>query len=298
MEKSILADSGVTAVSSFIGRGASRFTATFRPEQPNPAYTQLVVRVGDVTQMPVIMLRLSAVFAAAATPADIQFYRMEFSPSGNSKIEARFAGDDPAVLRRLANETLAVYLKHDLIDRKINWRQSTLDLVPDFDTVQARRSGVSRQDVYSTLAYATSGVSIGLYRDNEKLVPIVARAPLRERGDIRKLGERLVWSTTQHQFVPMSQVVQKFEVRASDDLIWRRDRIRTINVLANPPPGLNATYVFNALRAEVEAIPLPHGFRLEWGGEYEGSEDANRLLIQKIPMTFGIMLLITILMFG
>ncbi len=298
MEKSILADSGVTAVSSFIGRGASRFTATFRPEQPNPAYTQLVVRVGDVTQMPVIMLRLSAVFAAAATPADIQFYRMEFSPSGNSKIEARFAGDDPAVLRRLANETLAVYLKHDLIDRKINWRQATLDLVPDFDTVQARRSGISRQDVYSTLAYATSGVSIGLYRDNEKLVPIVARAPLRERGDIRKLGERLVWSTTQHQFVPMSQVVQKFEVRASDDLIWRRDRIRTINVLANPPPGLNATYVFNALRAEVEAIPLPHGFRLEWGGEYEGSEDANRLLIQKIPMTFGIMLLITILMFG
>jgi len=298
MEKNIMADSGVAAVSSFIGRGASRFTATFRPEQPNPAYTQLVVRVDDVTQMPDIMARLSATFAAAATPADIQFYRMEFSPSGNSKIEARYSGDDPAALRRLANETLAVYLKHDLIDRKINWRQSTLDLVPAFDTVQARRAGISRQDVYSTLAYATSGVSIGLFRDDEKFVPIIARAPLRERGDITRLGERLVWSSAQQQFVPMSQVVQKFELRANDDLIWRRDRIRTINVLANPPPGLNPTYVFNGLRAEVESIPLPHGYHLDWGGEFEGSEDANRLLIQKIPLTFGSMFLITILMFG
>jgi multidrug efflux pump subunit AcrB len=298
MEGTIRADAGVIAVSSFIGRGASRFTATFRPEQPNPAYTQLVVRVADVTQMPAIMSRLSQVFAAAATPADIQFYRMEFSPSGNSKIEARFSGSDPAVLRQLADQTLAVYLQHNLVDRKVNWRQPTLDLVPEFDTVQARRAGISRQDVYSTLAYATSGVSIGLFRDHEKLVPIVARAPQRERGDITRLGERLVWSTAQQQFVPMSQVIRKFEVRPSDDLIWRRDRVRTINVLANPQPGLNATYVFNALRTDIESIKLPHGYHLEWGGEHEGSEMANRLLLQKIPMTFGSMLLITILMFG
>jgi multidrug efflux pump subunit AcrB len=48
----------------------------------------------------------------------------------------------------------------------------------------------------------------------------------------------------------------------------------------------------------VEAIEMPAGYRFEWGGEYESSQDAQRLLLRKVPLTFGIMLLITILMFG
>lgn len=298
LEKRILEEPGVSDISSFTGRGATRFAAVFRPQQPNSAYAQLVVRVEDVTRMPAIMDTLRLAFDAAAVPADLQFYRMEFSPSGNSKIEARVSGPDADVLRDLADRINDIYLRHDLIDRKTNWRQRAVDLVPRFDAVQARRAGIDRSDVWNTLAFATTGVTVGLFRDDDKLVPIITRAPVSERGDLPALGERLVFSPAQQQYVPMSQVVSRFSLEPVDDLIWRRDRVRTINVLANPPVGHNPTRVFNALRAEVETIPLPHGYTLNWGGEFEGAAEANRLLFEKIPMTFGSMLLITILMFG
>jgi multidrug efflux pump subunit AcrB len=170
--------------------------------------------------------------------------------------------------------------------------------VPRFDETRARVAGITRNDVARALAFATVGVPIGLFRDADKVIPIIARAPAEERADVTALGDRQVWSRTQQRHVPMSQVVESFDFSGAENLIYRRDRVRTINVQANAPRGRNPTRVFNELRAEVEAIPLPPGYRLVWGGEYEGSAKANRLLIYKIPMTFGGMLFITILMFG
>jgi multidrug efflux pump subunit AcrB len=92
--------------------------------------------------------------------------------------------------------------------------------------------------------------------------------------------------------------VQPGVIVADDSMIFRRDRVRTIAALANPPVGRNPTRVFDEIRGEVEAIALPAGYRLEWGGEYEASLEANETLTSKIPMAFGLMLLVTFLMFG
>ncbi|NIP14780.1 MAG: AcrB/AcrD/AcrF family protein, partial [Pseudomonadales bacterium] len=148
------------------------------------------------------------------------------------------------------------------------------------------------------LALATLGVDIGLFRDGNKLLPIIARAPHEERLDVRALQDRLVWSPAQRSHIPMRQIVSSFELAAEDNTIYRRNRERTIQVRANPPPGHNATRVFNAIRPDVEKIDLPPGYHLEWGGEHESGEDARRLLMEKIPLTFGSMVLISILMFG
>ena len=205
---------------------------------------------------------------------------------------------DASVLRELSEEALAIYLANNLVDRKTDWRQQELQIVPSFDDDRARRAGITRTDVYQSLAFATYGVQIGLFRDRDKLLPIIARAPVEERNDIRTLPDRLVWSPTQATHIPMSQVVSSFELKPEDNTILRRHRIRTITAQANAPRGQNVTRVFNALRPQIEAISLPPGYSMEWGGEYEGSQKANRLLIHKIPMTFGIMFLITVLMFG
>ncbi len=288
----------VEAVTSFIGRGATRFTTIMNPEQPNSSYAQLVVRVDDVRFMDDVMLEVSTVLEAEKPDAELQITRAEFTPSGDSKIEARFSGPDPQELRRLAEAAMGVYLAHDLKDRKTDWRQPVLQLVPKFDDDRARLAGVTRSDLSQALAYATEGVAVGLFRDADKLMPIVARAPIAERGDIGSLIGRQVWSPAQQRHVPMSQLITGFEFEASNATIYRRDRVRTIKALANPPTGHNATRVFNRIRGEVEALPRPPGYGLEWGGEYEASLEANETLTSKIPLSFGIMFLITILMFG
>jgi multidrug efflux pump subunit AcrB len=289
---------GVTAVSSFVGRGPTRFTATFRPEQPNPAMAQLIVRAEDAILLDGLIVALEQQLSETAPHADFMVYRSEFTPSGNSKIEARFSGPDPVVLRRLSDQAHAVYLQHNLVDRQTDWRQRELQLVPRFDEERARRAGISRADVYQSLAYATQGTQIGLFRDQDKLLPIIARAPLEERADISSLPDRLVWSPNQSTYIPMSQIVSSFELEPEDNTILRRHRIRSITAQANAPEGTNVNNVFEALRGEVEAIPLPPGYALEWGGEFEGNAEARGLLLGKVPLTFGSMFLITVLIFG
>jgi multidrug efflux pump subunit AcrB len=298
IERLILDNPEVTDVTSFIGRGPARFTGTMRPELPNPAMAQLVIRVAESDQLNPVVNRLAEQLSELAPHAEYMVYRSTFTPSGNSKIEARFSGPDPDVLRALAGQALEVYLRHDLVDRKIDWRQRELQLVPQFDEERARRAGVSRVDVYQSLAFATQGVQVGLFRDRDKLLPIIARAPARERNDVRGLPGRMVWSPQQGTHIPMSQIVSRFDLRPEDNTILRRHRIRTITAQANAPMGHNVNDVFGNIRGEVEAIPLPIGYDFEWGGEYEANLQATELLLNKVPITFGSMFLITLLMFG
>ena len=143
-----------------------------------------------------------------------------------------------------------------------------------------------------------SGCRWSLYREADKLIPIVARAPLRERTDLEGLMDRMLWSPAQQRHIPMAQIVNAFELEPNDATIFRRDRVRTIKALANPPIGHNANATFQRIRGDVEAIDLPPGYSLEWGGEYEASLEANEILISKIPFAFGVMFFITILLFG
>ena len=289
---------GVEAVTSFIGVGAPRFTSTMLPEQPNSAYAQLVVRVADVHEMDAMMVETRNLLTELRPDAELQVRRTEFTPGTSAKIEARFSGHDTNVLRALADQALAAYLQQNLVERRIDWRQPALQITPHYDEARARLAGVTRRDVSLALAYATFGVPIGLYRENEKLIPIIARAPKAERADVAGLPDRLVWSQSQQRYIPMRQVVSSFDLTAEDAVIFRRDRNRTIQVQANPRPGQNAGHAFTQVRPLVEAIELPPGYALEWGGEYEADQDAYRIMLPKIPMAFGVMLLITILMFG
>lgn len=298
LEPLLAADPDVSAVSSFIGRGAARFAATSRPEQPNTAYAQLILRVKDAATLDTAMARVADKLTAASVDAEVAVRRAEFTPSGTSKIEARFSGPDAGILRALAERALSIYLAHDLIDRKTDWRQREIALAPRFDEARARQVGISRSDVAQALAFTSTGVQIGLYRDADKLLPIIARAPVAERTDMQSIRDRQLWSVVQQAYVPLSQVISDLELTAEDSMIHRRNRTRTISAQANPPRGHNANLAFERIRGEVEAIPLPPGYALEWGGEFEANAEAMVTLTSKIPMALAIMLLVTVLMFG
>lgn len=298
LEPLLQADPEVLAVTSFIGRGTTRFSATVRPEQPNPAYAQLVLRVKDIAGIDTTRVRVAELLQGESVDAELAVRRTEFTPSGTSKIEARFSGADANVLRALAEQALSIYLAHDLIDRKTDWRQRELTLAPRFDESRARQVGISRNDLASATAFSTTGVRIGTYRDEDKLLPIVARAPRSELSDMRAVQDRQIWSSVQQTYVPLSQVITGIELDAEDSMIFRRERTRTIAAQANPPVGRNASRVFEAIRGEVDAIFLPPGYQLEWGGEYEANLEAMTTLTSKIPMALGIMLIVTVLMFG
>tara|TARA_R110002072_G_scaffold4663_3_gene32426 strand:+ start:37556 stop:40624 length:3069 start_codon:yes stop_codon:yes gene_type:complete len=299
IDQRVLAMEGVESVASFIGQGATRFMLTYEPQQPNTAYGQLIVRATDRQLIDAMALQLREELSLDYPAADIQTRRLVFGPGGGAKIEARFAGPDPHELRRLAEAALAVLAASpDTMDLRHDWQQRELVISPQFNEERARIAGIGRRDLAQTLEFATTGLRAGTYREADEQIPIIIRPPESERLSVERLQERLIWSTSEQRYVPITQVVDQFATQAEETLIMRRDRARTITVQAEPRTGLTADEVLRTVRAEVEAIALPPGYTMEWGGELEASSEAQASLGAQLPLSFMVMLVISVLIFG
>lgn len=295
----VMARPGVEAVSTFIGQGASRFMLTYEPQQPNPAYGQLIVRTHTRDVIDDLTVQLREELAERYPAAEIQTRRLVFGPGGGAKIEARFMGPDPDILRQLSAQALDIFAAEPgLMDLRQDWRQRELVISPDFNEERARVAGIGRRDLAETLEFATTGVQAGTYREADERIPIIIRPPREERLQVERLQERLIWSAGEMRYVPITQVVNNFATRAEETLILRRDRTRTLSVLAEPLPDLTADEVFRRVRADIEAIEMPPGYRLQWGGEFEASGEAQASLGAQLPLSFLVMLVISVLIFG
>jgi multidrug efflux pump subunit AcrB len=56
--------------------------------------------------------------------------------------------------------------------------------------------------------------------------------------------------------------------------------------------------LFKRIRPKVEALELPPGYSLSWGGEYEDSINAQQGLGKALPAGFLVMIITSILLFG
>ena len=294
----LLAQEGVVSVASFVGRGGSRFMLTYSPEMPSSAYAQLLITVDDAERIDDLKAKSIAFLADRFPDAEPQVHRFVFGTGGGAKIEARFKGDDPEVLRGLAEQAKAI-LRADANAKDVrdDWRQRVPVIRPAFAEVEARQAGVSRSDLATSLQVVTSGAAAGLYREGDTLLPIVFRLPEEERSTVDQLANAQVWSSTTGRMVPVNQVVTAMATEWEDPIIRRYDRRRTITVKSDPRHGV-ATPVFARLRPQIEAVVLPPGYELEWGGEYESAGDANRMLMASVPLFFSLMVLIVVALFN
>ena len=76
------------------------------------------------------------------------------------------------------------------------------------------------------------------------------------------------------------------------------DRKRTLTVLADPAATINSFALFDKLKAKAEAVNLPQGYRLSWGGEYEAQQKANKAVFAFVPLGVLVMIIITVVMFS
>ncbi len=292
------AQPGVTQVDAFAGRGATRFMLTYNTEQPNAAFAQLIVQTAAMRDIPAVEARIMDYLAQDYPHVQARSDRIVFGPPSGAQLEARFKGPDSRVLRDLG-ETAIARLREEagVRDLRTDWRNQALTLRPQIIEARTRTVGVTRGDIGEALRLATDGDQIGVYREGIDLIPIVARAPASERAQPDNLSDRLIWSPAQNAYVPMSQVVSGFTLNAEETLILRRDKVRTLTVQANPQPGETAAQAFTRFSAVVNAMELPRGYSVEWGGEYEANQMANESLGGVLPISFIVMLAVSFLLF-
>ncbi|MEL6414059.1 MAG: efflux RND transporter permease subunit, partial [Pseudomonadota bacterium] len=270
---------GVEHVQTAVGGGTLRYMLTYEVESSNPAYGQLLVRTSDYRLNDKLIAEIQTYADANYPDAQAKVWKFRLGPGGGSKIEATFAGPDPAVLRSLANEAkqiMASDAKAILI--KDDWRRPVPVFQPIYSQNKGERVGITRKDVSDALAENFSGLQRGVYREGDSLIPIISRAPADERAGAWDLVSVQIVSPTTQQAIPLAQVIDNGELIWRDGRLLRTDRVLSIKAQADPAIGELADTLFSRLRPQIEAIELPPGYSLEWDGEFGSSSEAQSSL--------------------
>jgi multidrug efflux pump subunit AcrB len=290
----------VEAVTATIGKGLSRFMLTYAAPDSDSSFAQLVIRAKAKEDIPALRADLDQFVINTLPWAELQSKRIIFGPPVSSDIAARFSGPDADVLRDLANQAKEILITAtpNLHSEYIDWREQEIVTRPLYAEDRAQAAGISRSDVANAIALATNGIPAGTYRERDRLIDIIVRTPRSETARDGQLLDQIVYSSAIQDYLPLMQLIDGFEVLTQNPVVERRNRVQTITVNANVIDGLTAPSVFPEVRAQIEAIELPPGYVMEWGGEFESAGDAQESLGKQMPLSFGTMLLITILLFG
>ncbi|PLX68762.1 MAG: AcrB/AcrD/AcrF family protein [Denitrovibrio sp.] len=288
----------VEDVISFVGAGGLRFLLTYQPEQNNSAYAQIVLSLDDYREIDNIIPQIKKIYFEKLPEVQISIKKFQLGPGSAAKIEARFSGKDPQILRNLSEQAMDIMRRDDASTFvSDDWRQKVKTIDVKMAEAQAKSAGITRSMVNDAIKASFTGTVAGLFRENNDLIPIVFRSPADERANVDSLLDLQVFSTVHGRYVPIQQVVEGVETGYGDSVIRRKNRSRTITAKCDPQFG-TANALFQRLRPQIEAIPLPDGYTMEWGGEYENSTDAQKKLIANVPGAFLVMVLIMVLLFN
>ncbi len=289
---------GITDTTAFVGQGALRFLLSYEPQMPNTSYGQFLVSVEDYREIDRLMPEIKAHIMNEFPDAQVFLNKFARGPGASGKIQARFSGPDPTVLRDLAGQAETIMAADPVAtDIRNDWRQQVPMVRPQVANATARRLGITRPQIADAIAMNFSGKTIGLYREENKLIPIVMKAAESRQATVDQLDDIVVLSPPTGKSVSVGQITTGMQLEWEDAMIHRKNRQRTITAKSDPLYG-NASPLFERLRTQIEAIDLPPGYTLEWGGEYESQGEAQAGLFQMVPVFFLAMVFMIVLMFN
>ena len=284
-------DGDVTAYVSYVGNGSPRFFLSLDQQLFRANFAQTIVLTRDVAARERVIAKLRAALQDDFPGVRGRVSRVPLGPPINYPIQFRVIGEDPATLKGIAEQVAGrMRANPHTVDTNLNWGDRVLALKVDVDQDRARALGVSSQAVSRSIAAVVAGVQIGQYRENDRLIDVVLRAPSAERASLDSLAEVAVPTTTGRS-VTVAQVARVQET-LEEPILWRRSRELTLTARADIVDGVQAPDVTMAIEPTLADIrkSLPPGYRIEVGGAWEENTKAQASIAAGMPMVLAVVL--------
>ncbi|RLJ68020.1 efflux RND transporter permease subunit [Sulfurisoma sediminicola] len=289
---------GIASYASYIGNGAPRFYLPLDQQLFNDNFGQLVIVTKGFEEREAVRTKLIAAFEVpdgSWSHLRARVQRLENGPPVGYPVVFRVIGENVENVRAIAGEVAAVMRANPNVkDVHLDWNEKAKAVKVRIDQDRARLLGVSSQDVAFALQAHQVGATLTQYREGDQLIDVVWRAGGVDRGNLDRLADLPV--PAGGKWVPLAQVA-KLEPVLEEGIIWRRDRLPTIQVRADlANPNVTGPTASSQIDPKLDAIraKLPPGYRVEIGGTIEESEKNAGALKAVFPLT--IVGVITLLM--
>ncbi len=284
---------GVTGVTTFIGRGAPRFYYNLQSDLNSTHIATLVVDAENVEAVSGAVEEARKL-ARNHPEALIVPKRLQQGPPVGEPVEVKLVGDD---LKQLHDAATAVaWILRETpgaLDVRHDMGVGVPTLSYQIDDAWTTRHQLGRTDVALAMLSQTRGLTAGTWRGSWDAVDIIVGTPA---GEFTAPGAlALTDIATPHGNVPLAQLANA-TVQWAPAAIRHEDRRRQVKVVAQLAEGATFGGVRTAANPAIADLDLP-GVEFSWGGEAEGSEEANGAMMQKLPIGAGLLLFFLLLEF-
>ena len=130
----------------------------------------------------------------------------------------------------------------------------------------ANRLGITNASVSKLLAGAFDGAPVSTFWEGDRPVTIMLRLDQASRSSFADVRDTYVTSQVTHASVPL-RAIATLEPEWQTSRIVRRNGVRTLTVRGFVEQGYYASDLLKAVQPQMNALQLPPGYRIEYGGE-------------------------------
>lgn len=214
-----------------------------------------------------------------------------------SSLAVKIYGSDLAVL-----EDKAVQIKNALAkvpgftDLTVVRELGQPSLLIDVDRDKIARYGINVADVEAVISAAVGGQAATQVIQGEKLFDLVVRMQPQFRSSAHEIGELLV-GTPDGKQIPLSQLA---DIRQGNgaSFIYRENNSRYIGVQYSIEGRDLERAVREGQKAVNQAVALPQGYWLNWGGEYSQFLEAKAQFMLIGPLAVVLIFMILFALYG
>lgn len=284
-------------VSTYVGRTPPRYYLSNIAFGPQSNYAQIMVKGSSSKLARQLHTILSDSLRIKYHEPLIKVNKFELSPLTESLIEARFLGPDPSVLDSLTGVAIEIMRQNPKVaDARNEWGNMAMMVRPVYDPVKAGALGITKSAMMESVRAFSDGLPVGIYRDNEKKVPLLLKSSDMSVDNVAALGDLSVWNGSKS--APLSQVVERIETT------WEYPQIRTYNrqlsmaAMCGVKSGYTMAEVHGEIRDQIEKIELPDGYTFFWDSQYKDQAEGLAALSKFFPLAFLMLVVILVALFG
>ena len=293
IEDKIKTDERIVNIASFVGTSSPRFHVTYTPEAPRKNFAQIFVTTIGNDQTEELVKEYVKEFDGFLPDGNIRIRQLSMK-STPAPIEVRIVGENINKQKQVAEQVKVIL--EDV--EGTNWIRTTYQddyygVKVNLDDDKASRVGVTSEMVSRTLGAGLSGYPVSTLYEGDKPVEILLRLDTESRDNIHDLGQLNI-STQYGVKIPLKDIAT-ITPEWHTGIIARRNGLRTLTVQSEAQMGVKATTILNKVKSKIDALQLPKGVQINYGGEYESS--AETLPQMATSLAVSIVLIFLLLLF-
>ena len=240
-------------------------------------YAQMIVEITDKEESPKLARPIQDALDKEVPGAWITVRQLQTNPvenpvelliSAQEDVDAKNEISDIRTLRQIAGQAQDIVRQAPGIAvLRDDWFPDDVQQRIQIDPDRANVAGITNADVAGASAAAMSGATVGIFKEGDKNIPIVARLRMQERAQLADIKNLYVYSSQNNNRVPLLSVATVGN-SLETGRVARREHFRTISILCYPQPGVLASEVIEPILPKLQEFQknLPPGYQLRIGG--------------------------------